>query len=60
MSEANPTDPTLCPASGENTGKMEFIPGSDEWYICCPQCGMRWAGGPTVLDPHRPPGQPRL
>lgn len=31
---------------------MLEIWGSDEWYIQCPTCGLRWAGGSTVLDEH--------
>jgi len=42
-----------CPASGENVGRMIEIQGSDEWYIACPACVMRWAGGSTVLPNHQ-------
>jgi len=41
----------LCPASGKQ-GRMEEIPGSDDWYITCPICGMRWAGGSLILTDH--------
>ena len=34
---------------------IEF-PGKDEWYIVCPTCGTRWAGGSTVLNDHHKPG----
>ncbi|GAA1874379.1 hypothetical protein GCM10009751_37410 [Myceligenerans crystallogenes] len=42
----------VCPASGQNVGRMVEIPGSDDWNIRCPECGMSWAGGSTVLDEH--------
>jgi hypothetical protein len=45
-----------CPSSGENVGRMIEIQGSDEWYIRCPTCGMRWSGGSTVLPDHQNPG----
>lgn len=45
-----------CPSSGENVGSMVESPGTDEWYIVCPACGTRWAGGSTVLDDHNRPG----
>jgi len=45
-----------CPSSGENVGRMMEIQGSDEWYMACPTCGMRWAGGSTVLSDHKRPG----
>ncbi|MGN7150349.1 hypothetical protein ACTHQ6_15300 [Arthrobacter sp. SAFR-179] len=44
-----------CPSSGENVGRMIEFPGSDEWYIECPSCGMKWAGGGTVLPDHDRP-----
>lgn len=52
MAEA--TNP-MCPASGTNVGRMLPIPGSDDWRIECPTCGMTWGGGSTVLDEHAPP-----
>lgn len=48
---------TWCPSSGENAGRMVEIPGTDEWRIECPTCGMRWAGGSTVLADHNHPGR---
>lgn len=42
-----------CLSSGENVGRMIEMQGSDEWYIACPACGMRWAGGSTVLPDHQ-------
>jgi hypothetical protein len=45
-----------CPSTGENVGRMIEIQGSDEWYITCPTCGTRWAGGSTVLSEHKWPG----
>lgn len=45
-----------CPSSGENVGSMIEFPGTDEWYIVCPTCGTRWAGGSTVLNDHNKPG----
>jgi hypothetical protein len=45
-----------CPSSGENVGRMIEIQGSDEWYITCPTCGTRRAGGSTVLPDHQSPG----
>ena len=41
-----------CPSSGKNTGRSLPVTGSDEWYIQCPECGTRWAGGSTVLADH--------
>lgn len=46
---------TWCPASGENIGRVIEIRGSDEWNVECPTCGMKWAGGSTVLDDHERP-----
>ena len=43
---------TWCPSSGENMGRMIEFPGNDDWYIECPTCGVRWAGGSTVLADH--------
>ncbi|MFT4258135.1 hypothetical protein [Microbacterium sp.] len=48
-----------CPSSGENVGRMLPIAGSDDWYIQCPTCSTRWAGGSTVLDDHDRPGGTR-
>ncbi|WP_146031829.1 hypothetical protein [Arthrobacter sp. AFG7.2] len=45
-----------CPSSGENVGLMIESPGSDDWYIKCPTCATKWAGGSTVLDDHNLPG----
>ncbi|MFJ6378348.1 hypothetical protein ACIQH9_21830 [Pseudarthrobacter oxydans] len=47
---------SLCPSSGENVGSMIEFPGTDEWYIVCPTCGTRWAGGSTMLNDHNKPG----
>ena len=44
-----------CPSSGENVGVMIEFAGSDDWYIECPTCGVKWAGGSTVLDDHNRP-----
>ncbi|GGB22068.1 hypothetical protein GCM10011492_09950 [Flexivirga endophytica] len=46
-----------CSSSGENVGRMIPMTG-DDWWIECPTCGRRWAGGSTVLSDHdrfRPP-----
>ena len=48
---------TWCPSSGENMGRVIEFPGNDEWYIQCPTCGMKWAGGSTVLADHNTPGR---
>ena len=47
---------SLCPSSGENAGSMIEFPGTDEWYIVCPTCGTRWAGGSIMLNDHNKPG----
>lgn len=44
-----------CPASGEDVGEVEYIWGSDDWYVTCPMCEARWAGGRTVLSDHNRP-----
>lgn len=44
-----------CPSSSENVGSMIEFPGTDEWYIVCPTCGTRWAGGSTMLNDHNKP-----
>ena len=48
-----------CPSSGENVGRMIEFPGNDDWHIECPTCGMKWAGGGTVLPDHDRPGSRR-
>ncbi len=45
-----------CPSSGGKVGIMIERPGSDDWYIKCPACGMQWAGGSIVLSEHNKPG----
>lgn len=45
-----------CRGSGEDIGKMHFIPGLDEWKIECPLCGVIWHGGSTRLPDHNRPG----
>ncbi|MDJ0317630.1 MULTISPECIES: hypothetical protein [Arthrobacter] len=45
-----------CPSSGENVGRMIESSATDNWYIACPTCGVRWAGGSTVLSDHTRPG----
>lgn len=40
-----------CRSSGENVGKMNPSSG-DDWWIECPTCGRKWAGGSTVLADH--------
>ncbi|WP_448656852.1 hypothetical protein [Microbacterium lacticum] len=44
-----------CPSSGENAGRIVEIPGSDDWKIHCPDCGVWWHGGSTVLPDHNRP-----
>ena len=44
-----------CPSSGESVGRMIEFLGNDEWYIECPTCGGKWAGGSTILDDHDRP-----
>ena len=44
-----------CPSGGENVGIIIDRPSSDEWYIQCPTCRVKWAGGSTVLAEHRRP-----
>lgn len=41
-----------CPENGKNTGQIILVPGSDEWYMECPEFGTRWAGGSTMLTNH--------
>lgn len=48
---------TWCPSSGEDVGRMIEFPGNDEWYVECPTCGLKWAGGSTVLAGHDRPGR---
>lgn len=48
-----------CSASGTDVGQMIVIPGSDEWKIRCPECGVHWYGGSTVLSDHDRPGVSR-
>ncbi|GAB2767545.1 hypothetical protein GCM10027020_20400 [Nocardioides salsibiostraticola] len=40
----------ICAGSG-SSGTLEFRKGSDEWWVYCPVCGVRWAGGGS--DPLR-------
>lgn len=49
------TGPQKCTSSGLDVGRMLPIPGSDDWHIECPTCGMWWAGGSTVLPEHNRP-----
>ncbi|MBX7442906.1 MULTISPECIES: hypothetical protein [unclassified Arthrobacter] len=44
-----------CPSGGENFGRVIQRSGSDEWYIGCPTCCIKWAGGSTVLTVHDRP-----
>ncbi|GAB3563348.1 hypothetical protein GCM10027344_20700 [Spelaeicoccus albus] len=44
-----------CPSSGEPIGRMIESPATDNWYIQCPTCGMKWAGGSTTLSEHNRP-----
>lgn len=44
-----------CPSSGENVGRIIERPGGDEWYIECPICCTKWAGGSAVLTEHNRP-----
>jgi len=46
-----------CPSSGEDVGRMIEFPGTDDWHIECPTCGMKWVGGSTVLFDHNLPGK---
>jgi ribosomal protein S27E len=41
-----------CPGSGQR-GQVVFSEPGDDWYVKCPVCGMTWAGGSDVIDPHR-------
>ncbi|WP_198432284.1 hypothetical protein [Rhodococcus opacus] len=40
-----------CAAVGKK-GELQFVGGSDEWYVNCPECGARWVGGGPVLVDH--------
>ncbi|MGW1431858.1 hypothetical protein ACWD6K_24990 [Streptomyces sp. NPDC002431] len=41
-----------CPGTGEH-GYMDENAAGDDWYIRCHVCGTKWAGGSTLLEPHR-------
>ncbi len=41
-----------CPGTGQHGRMDESAPG-DEWYVICHVCGTKWAGGSTLLEPHR-------
>lgn len=46
----NTTD--VCPGTGGQV-LVEDQQGGDDWYVKCPVCGMRWAGGSHVVAPHQ-------
>jgi hypothetical protein len=48
--EADTTD--NCPGTGQR-GELDFSAPGDDWYVKCPVCGMTWAGGSDVIDPHK-------
>lgn len=52
MSTPEPARDDLCPAVGQE-GHLDFRPPGDDWYVICPVCGTKWAGGSAVLEPHR-------
>jgi hypothetical protein len=41
-----------CPGVGQR-GKMIFQEPSDDWYVECHVCGVRWAGGSDILSEHK-------
>lgn len=49
MDEIAPND--LCAGSGK-PGDVTFAEPGDDWSVRCPECGMRWAGGSHVVEPH--------
>jgi hypothetical protein len=40
-----------CPGTGQR-GQLDFSAPGDDWYVKCPVCGMTWAGGSDVIEPH--------
>ncbi|MFE5873365.1 hypothetical protein ACFQ6V_32580 [Streptomyces roseifaciens] len=41
-----------CPGTGQQGYMDESSPG-DEWKVICPVCRMKWAGGSTLIEPHK-------
>lgn len=41
-----------CPGTGQQGHMDESAPG-DDWYVICPVCGMKWAGGSLTVSPHK-------
>jgi hypothetical protein len=41
-----------CPGTGRQGHMDESAPG-DDWYVICPVCNMRWAGGSTIISSHK-------
>lgn len=41
-----------CPGTGQ-TGHLDFRAAGDDWYVECPVCGAKWAGGSSTISPHK-------